>query len=669
MTRNGNRSHLILSINLLLLTITLFQPILFWVFILVFVSVAIRVALFFDWHKHLPSVNTINLLALLAAIVLAYTGWQAGLLLSMVNLLVMSGALKLMMMRKVRDYFLLILVELFIIGCGLIFNQTIFYALLYSGSVFLIFISLCYHVSPSANLTKHCKLVSKLCLQSIPVCLLLFLILPQLAPLWKMPTQRSAETGIAEQVTPGDFAQLSKSDDLVFRASFEDEFPEKHDLYWRTLVYEQFDGKTWSISKLREREKLRMQLGRIQFSPPLTGRAFSYEVIMEANHQKWLYVLDIARPVTEQTWLSYDYQLQSKLPIATKFKYELMSFPEARLNAAPYYIDRQINLMVPASKSNQRTKKWVADLRATFPDNRQFITAVESYLKRQQFRYTLNPSPMPVDPVDDFLFEKQSGFCAHYASAYAYVMRLAGIPARVVGGYQGGENREDSYISVHQYDAHAWVEILDSELGWIRKDPTALISPDRISLGLEGAVAWENSFLEDQAFSLARLKSIEILNQLRLLMADIDFFWSSWVLGFDQQRQLKMFKSLMGKINPTRLAMLSLAVLFTIILLLAVFNFRVWYPKIVNPHLHYYNLALATITRYGHKRRLSEGPESFASRIAPDLPERCAEDFRYITKLFVFHEYAPGSKTNPNRLPELKLAVRSFRRRYRFTLK
>lgn len=668
MKRNANKSHLLLSINLLLLCFSLFEPLMLWISLLVVTSVLIRIALYLEWHKHLPKVSTINLLALLAAIVLAYTGWQVGLLLSMVNLLVMSGALKLMMMRKVRDYFILVLVEIFIIGCGFIFNQGLGFALIYSLSLFLVFLSLSYHVSPGSSLGLQSKRLLRLVLQSTPICILLFLILPQIGPLWKMPSNKGAKSGISETITPGDFARLSMSDDLVFRASFQDTIPEKSDLYWRTLVYESFDGKSWTVSNLRRREKERMIAANYNFAPRLSGDKLEYEVILEPSNQNWLSVLDVAKSSTEQTWLSHDYQLQSRFPISTKFKYTVTSYPATLLNQTSIYSDTSINLILPES-GNAETQQWVSQLRQKYPDEQAFIQSVERYFLTQGFAYTLKPQPMLVDPVDRFLFENKAGFCSHYASAYAYIMRLAGIPARVVGGYQGGEARQNNYLSVYQYDAHAWVEIYLHENGWIRKDPTALISPERISLGLESAVAYENSFLENAPLSLAKLKSIEVFNRIRLLMADVDFMWSSWVLGFDQQRQFALFKMLVGKLSPARVALLSLAVLFIICSLLLIFHFRVWFPKIENKHLHYYSLVLKTLARHGLVRHANEGPDSFCERIKQQASEQCAEDFRHITKLFVFHEYAPSSQTNPNRLPELRLAARSFRRRYRFSIK
>ncbi|MCC2603907.1 transglutaminase family protein [Planctobacterium marinum] len=668
MKRTANTAHLILSINLLLLTLTLFEPIMFWVSILVLVSVLIRIALFLEWHKHLPKTSTINLLALLSALVLAYTGWHLGLLLSMVNLLVMSGALKLMMMRKVRDFLILALVQIFIIGCGFIFNQGIFYALIYVSQLFIILLSLSFHVSPSGAIHKQSKRIGLLMLQAFPIAVLLFLVLPQIGPLWKMPGNNGAKTGISDTITPGDFAQLSMSDDLVFRAAFESDIPDKQALYWRTLVYEAFDGKSWSVSRHRAREKERMEAGNYNYSPGLYGASLQYDVIMEPSHQNWLYTLDIPRSDTEQTWFSHDYQLQSRILVTSKFKYSVRSFTEMPLNFTPYYTDTNINLMLP-QRYNPETQSWVAALRARYPDDQAFIEVVEAFFVREKFSYTLKPRAMLLNPVDEFLFQYQAGFCSHYASAYAYIMRLAGIPARLVGGYQGGEARENNYISVYQYDAHAWVEIYLPDRGWIRKDPTALVSPERISLGLESAVAHENSFLEDSPMSLAKLKSIAIFNRLRLLMADVDFFWSSWVLGFDQQRQFTLFKMLAGKLTTGRVVAISLATLTLICALLLLFNYRVWLPKIENRHLHLYNQALKTLSRHGLNRLPQEGPDSFQSRIHGRISEQCAEDFRHITKLFIFHEYAPSSETNPDRLPELKIAVNSFKRRYRFSIK
>lgn len=663
--QNANKAHLILSLNLMALSLTLYGPVMFWIHLLVIASVVMRIALFLDIHKHLPKVRTINLLALLAAIVLAYTGWHVGLLLSMVNLLVMSGALKLMMMRKVRDYFLLVAVELFIVGCGFIFQQSISFSILYALLIFTVLLSLCYHVAPSISLSRQLKLVGKICLQAVPICVLLFLILPQLSPLWQMPRSGGAETGISDQITPGDFASLSQSSSLAFRASFDGEFPPQEERYWRALVYEYFDGRTWSVSPTRARSKARMFASQRQFNPSFIGEPYQYDVIIEPTSQHWLFALDVARPVSENVLLSFDYQIQSTIPIMTKYKYRVHSYPDTPLNQAPAYIDTQTNLQLPGD-GNNRTRTWVVEMRTAYPDNERFISAVEHYIQNENnFVYTLTPTPMPVDPIDRFLFDEQAGFCAHYASAYAYIMRLAGIPARIVGGYQGGENREDNYMSIYQYDAHAWVEIWHPEKGWIRKDPTGLVSPDRINFGLESAVAHENSFLADSPLSLARLKSMAFFNQLRLLMADVDFMWSAWVLGFDQERQLSLFKSLLGEISRGKLALLSLGVLLIIGTLLLAFNFRVWFPKITNRHLYLYNQATAILQKHGFPRNASEGPTDYANRIKEAVSEQCSEDFRHITKLFIFHEYAPASPTNPDRLTELMLAVKSFKSRYR----
>ena len=668
MNKIKNKAHLLLSINLLVLTITLTTPLLFWVSLLVFVSVAIRLALYLGLHNQLPNNRTINLLALLAAIVLAWFGWQMGLLLSMINLLVIAGSLKLIMMRKVRDFFLLVLVQIFIIGCGFIFHQSILFALLYGTSLLVILLCLAIHASPGKQWNIQIYSLTTMVLQAIPVTILLFLVLPQIAPLWQMPTQKGAKTGIEDEITPGDFAHLSQSDELVFRATFEGDIPAKSSLYWRTIVYEEFDGKTWSLSKARERQKQRMQLGTTQFNPKTVGNHVYYDVIMEPTQQNRLYVLDVAKSPSSETWMSTDYLVQSRIPITSKYKYEVYSYPETLLNQGSKYVEQQINLQVPKS-GNPMAREWVNSLRLKHPNDTDFINAVEMYLRKNNFVYTLNPPVMPASPVDAFLFTHRAGFCSHYASAFAYVMRLAGIPARIVGGYQGGESRENNYISVHQYDAHAWVEIYSTQYGWMRKDPTALVSPDRISLGLESAVAYENSFLKDSPLSLNRLKIVPMFNQLRLLIADIDFVWSNWVLGYDQQRQISLFRRMVGEITPTRVALLSLAAFAVIVLLLTLYNYRVWFPKIADEALHHYQQVLSVLARHGYTRSHDEGPEGFYQRINQHLKESCAEDFRHITRLFVLHQYAGEGVESNERLAELRSAARRFKRRYRFSLK
>ena len=656
--RTQNHSHLFLSIALLVTSLSLIEPVLIWIQILVICAVIMRFALFLNIQKHLPSVRTINLLAILSALVLAYSGWRLGLLLGMLNLLVMASALKLMTMRKYQDYFRLITAIFFLIACGFIFQQSILYSFIYSLTVFLILLSLAFHIAPKTKFKNQSYRIGIQCLQATPIAILLFMVIPKIDPLWRMPSAKNAETGLSESVTPGDIADLSQSTELAFRASFEGSIPTPQQRYWRAIVLERFDGHTWSVAPQRKTSKeLHWQMNQ-PFTPELQGAFFNYEVIAEPTHQPWLFALDIASSNSTDTWLSRDYQLQRPSPMQTQYKYQVKSYFQTHLVDGIENLDKQLNLQTPRD-GNPRTKELVQQLRATYPSDLDFINAVNNYFNEGNFRYTLRPFAMPHNPVDQFLFEDKAGFCAHYAGAMAYIMRLAGIPARMVTGYLGGEMRGNDYMSIYQYDAHAWVEILQEGKGWVRYDPTSLVSPERVLYGLEEAVAYENSFLADAPFALAKLKNIEWINQLRVLLADTDYLWSKWLLGFDQRKQLDLFESIVGNLSPYRIAGLTLAVMLCIGLLLAAFHFRIWFPKIEDPLLHAYQLALKSLQKQGINRPKGMTANDFIVVVKEYANPTCSKQFSLLTEEFIRLRYQENEPSK-EQLAHFKQQARLF---------
>ncbi|XOV77834.1 MAG: DUF3488 and DUF4129 domain-containing transglutaminase family protein [Aestuariibacter sp.] len=656
----NNRAHLALALCYLMLSLSLVKPLMIWIMVLVFISVSMRIAYFWNWHYHLPSVRTINLFAILCAVILAYTGLQIGLLLSMVNMLVMASALKLMQMRTARDYFLLVCAQFFIIGCGLIFEQSIAYSLFYAATTLFLLLSLAYKIAPTKPIISQVRLVSKLSLQALPICLLLFLVLPKIEPLWKMPRGKGAETGLSEIITPGSIANLSQSDELAFRAEFEGDIPPAKERYWRALVFEEFDGTSWQVAEIRKKVKRNLVRARDWFRPEYAGDpVYQYDVIVEPTEQVWLFSLDVPLSLTDGVWLSHDFQLQHRHPVVSKLKYSVHSYPQTPRITPLTYLDTNINLMLPDS-GNPETVEWVSDMRRRFPDRARFINEVERFFVKENYSYTLRPAPMLYNPIDKLLFEQKSGFCAHYASAYAYIMRLAGIPARVVGGYQGGEMRGERYLSVYQYDAHAWVEIWDPTQGWVKKDPTGLIAPERIEFGLEFAVAYEDSFLENSPFALARLKDFALFNQVRLLLADMDFLWSSMILGFDKEMQLAMFSELVGDLKRSKIAMLLFAAFILVGVLLLIFNYRLWFPQITNLPLHYYKKLLFKLDKKGFKRQPEEGPLQFAGRIGKQLPKQQSHALTMLTECFVALQYNNTAPPTKQQLAQFRQQIKSF---------
>lgn len=663
-----NIALLLLAATLVFVSFSLFSSVLTWILLLVACGAVIRGAIYYNYYKHLPSIRTLNLLALLSILGLIYSALSAGLLFGMVNLLILACALKLMQMRSQKDVYQLVISLFFLIGCGFIFNQSIGFSLFYALLCLTLLLSLaCYH-APSIRIQKQLKTISILSLQALPIGLLMFLVLPQLSPLWHPPKADGAQTGLSEQITPGDIARLSQSSELAFRATFEDTPPVIQQLYWRAIVMEDFDGKTWKVHGYRKKmRELQLKIKQ-QFEPILTGSFFNYEVIAEPTYQPWLYALDIAVPADPQSsrniMQSSDFLLFSQQPLANKYQYAVRSYPKALASQTLSVTDKKINLSLPAN-GNNRTREWVNKLRAQFRNNNDFVDAVLRHFVDNPFVYTLRPEIMLVDPVDRFLFDNQAGFCSHYASALAYALRLGGIPARIVTGYQGGElvknPGESPYMSIYQYDAHAWVETWGDKTGWQRIDPTALVSPDRIEFGLRQAMQEEGSFLADSPFALARLTNIAWLNNIRLFLADLDYNWSRWVLGFNSEKQRDLFKSLLGKLTPERLSMLGLGIVVTIAMLLGLFFLPHWLQNRVATTQRLYLKALSAFEKEGTQRATWQGPSAFNQQINEQYPTKVSDPFTHITQLYLRLTYQNKLDTDSSIL-SVKQCHRMMRR-------
>lgn len=654
----NNKAHLILSFAVMVIGFSLFQQVQGWILFLLFCGVSMRTALYFKWNRNLLSIRTLNLLALLCALVLAYAGIQLGLLLAMINLLVMACALKLMLLRTNRDYFQLVATSLFLCACGLIFEQGIIVSLFYYAMAVIILWSLATHVSPSLTLSAHAKTLFTLVAQAIPIGAMLFLILPQIDPLWRMPTGKSTQTGLSETVTPGDIAQLSKSDDLAFRATFDGEIPPITQRYWRAIVLEKFDGKTWSIHPNRRKFRQQLQQSQQPHQVIPLGPSYNYEVIAEPSNQHWLFSIDTARSRSSQIWQSHTYQLIKKQPLQSRFKYNVESYPQSPLNNALKYFDVKLNQELP-TEYNPRTQEWVTKLRQRHPDNSAFIQAVLTYF-RDDFSYTLEPELMVNNPVDQLLFDYKAGFCSHYASAFSYIMRLVGIPARMVTGYHGGIIGDAGYMSVRQYDAHAWAEIWLDDNGWQRVDPTAVVSPERIAYGIQQTDTYDESFGEDSIFGLATLKRMVWLEKLKGAFEDIDYLWSRWVLGFDRSSQQDLFKSLLGEVTPKRLSYLSVSVIFIMALLMSIYNYKAWWPKNNNTPSKHYLKAVSYLQKWHVERESWQGPQNLLNQVYSQCPSDVARQFDIVTKRFMQLEYQ-GVKATKMQLKHLKMHTQKLK--------
>ena len=316
----------------------------------------------------------------------------------------------------------------------------------------------------------------------------------------------------------------------------------------------------------------------------------------------------------------------------------MRSYPTTPMDQTLYSIDSRLNLQLPNNAAvNPQTQAWANQIAADNVTQVERVQAVLDYFVDQGFRYTLTPPPMPDHPIDDFLFIHQEGFCAHYASAMSYVLRLLGIPARMVAGYHGGESLQPDVLSVYQYDAHAWVEAWLDGRGWVRFDPSGIVAPARLELGLQQAVE-EESFLANN--QMARLQQLPLFAELRNLYSLLDYQWSRWVLGFDAERQQNLLALLLGKVTTQRIMILMLGICLVIGLLLALYFIPHWQRKRPPANLRWFLQASQKAEQITGLERYNDGPEHFAERAAQRLSPQSARQFKAISQAFIALNYA-----------------------------
>lgn len=652
----GNRAFLLLAITFIALVMYLITPLLAWVVIIAVCAMGIRVALYFGWQQTSVSSRTVNLLAILAIITLSWFGLAIGLLNSMINLLVIACALKLMLLTHSRDFLQLFTACLFLIGCALIFSLTIGAWLGFTLILIMLFTSLALFYAPSQSLRIGLTKSAVLLLQALPITILLFLTLPHLPPLWQMPTSKSQQTGLSEKVTPGDIASLAQSSALAFTATFSSTPPPSHKRYWRAMTLEDFDGKTWAISDKRKKAETQLLKMRKQFEITQPSRPLSYQLIIEPSNQKWLFSLDVStQDITEagpSITRQFDYSLRTNFPIASKRAFYLTYYPNERTYSPLIGFDEQVNLAYPDT-SNPKTQAWVKKLRAQLDSDNAVAHQILAYFRQQNFTYTLTPNPMPHAPIDTFMFEEMAGFCAHYASAMAFSLRAAGIPARMVAGYQGGETLGENVLQVRQYDAHAWVEALIDGV-WVRFDPTAVVAPSRINAGFQSTLA---ELRENNTTSLLTdFSNSTLFTSLQSWFRQIDYQWSRLVLGFDNKTQYDLLKKLLGTVTSQKMTLLFLGLLGGVsILLLAYF-----YPKHTKrntpKYYKYYLDAVKHVSKLTKIDRKQLGASAYYHKIAPYLSPLAKQQFLLITQQFeaAHYQQPPHGNDKPRPSPYRK---------------
>jgi len=579
-----------------------------------------------------------------------------------VALLLAAFALKLIELAKRKDAYVLLFLAYFVCVTEFLFSQNLLAVLYTLVNVVLITTALVALHQPQQHRFKAStiRLPMVMLAQSIPLMLVLFFLFPRIGPLWSVPLKSHAgKTGVSDFMRPGDISNLSQSADVAFRVQFEGEIPQRSQLYWRGLVLSTLRDGAWTSLKYYDVPTAQ----RRQNVPDLSGEPLNYQVIMEPTQQNWLYGLRFAQSNGSKILGSADYRIYSPVVLEDEYRYTVESWPNAVLEPELSTWRRQLEWLLPADK-NPMPRDFAAKLRGQHPSDRDFIDAVLDKFNTQEYVYTLQPPLLGEHAMDDFLFQTRRGFCEHYAYAFVVLMRAAGLPARVVAGYQGGEvNPVNSTVIVHQFDAHAWAEVWLEDEGWVRVDPTAAVSPDRIEWGLEQAMASEGSFLSNSPLSPLRYRNITWLNELRLRYDALTWRWQSWVVGYDTQKQYELLGSWLGQFNARKFALVLLGswMLVLVPVAFSLFGRRKLHRR--SPEDKYYLSFCASLAKRGIVRAPAETPAIYAKR-ASALAPAAADSIVDITDLYLDLAYANqgiDSTARKRMQDQLAAAVRRFR--------
>lgn len=532
-------------------------------------------------------------------------------------LLILMLALKLLETHSTRDRSIVILIAWFVLFAGFLREQSVASFPQLGAGVVMGLLALLQSARPATLLSpgQATRMTGRLLLQALPLALALFIFFPRLpGPFWALPAPGGGgQTGLTDQINPGDITALAQSDDVAFRVRFTGQSPRPAELYWRGPVLERFDGRRWRTQPDSLRERLPAL--RNYAIPTTDGQgSYDYEITLEPHRQRWLLPLE-----TPVSWDAPDSRLAGTLELLSKRPLDRRMAWNGRSVGAGSFRDprlpERVNRELPDG-ANPRTVALARELRQQAGSDEDYLRRVLRMFHEREFFYTLQPPALGPQPVDDFLFRTRSGFCEHYASAFVVLARAGGLPARIVAGYQGGErNPVADYWIVRQSDAHAWTEVwLDGQ--WVRYDPTAAVAPERIESGIDAALP------ERTGDTLPLLGNGDWFERMALRWDAVNATWDRWVLAFGPDQQSALLESL-GIQSPS-LRDIALACAVTVSAVLLVFTLlglRAG-PARSDRLEQVWQRLCRRLGKTGRVRAPHEGPAEYAAAVAalrPDL--------------------------------------------------
>ena len=623
-----------------------------WVSILCGATLAWRAAITLRGKRMPPALVLLPVaVAAMAGVQYSYEtllGKDAG-----VAMLVLLVAFKMLEMHARRDLFVVIFLCFFLVLTNFFYAQGIGSAILMVAAVLLLLATqLSFQFTGAVPpLRSRLAMAARMLAFAAPIAMLLFVVFPRIhGPLWSMPGDAGgARSGLSEQMAPGQMSNLALSEEPAFRVRFSGPPPVQTQLYWRGPVLDFFDGLTWSRGASRASGRdLHLSVG---------GDPIDYEVTLEPSQSRWVFTLEMPGALPEVPGhalrISPQFELTSTEPLTSRVRYRASSHLQFAFQGGASLDDAGRWLLLPYG-FNPRALAAGRALRQ-LDDPAQRVEAVLKQFRAQPFHYTLSPPLLGRHTVDEFLYATRSGFCEHYSGAFVFLMRAAGVPARVVTGYQGGEiNPLDGFMTVRQSDAHAWAEVWIAGRGWQRVDPTAAVAPERVRRGLDASVPRPPPFGIEalRGMNPFQGRSNAWMAQLRNAVGAVNNGWNQWVLNYTPERQRDVVRELQRMLFGWPFIAL-LASACCAVLLLRYLRRR----GETDPVDALYSALCKRLAQLGVARALDEGPSAYAARVADAgalSPESRGAASEFLRRYSAWR-YAP-----PAADPRLKATLKSL---------
>ncbi len=581
--------------------------------------------------------------------------------------LILLATLKLLELKTQRDFMFVVFLCYFLVLGNFLFTQSIPSLAFMAVAVVLITVAILRLNHQHHETVKSSFLIKsalKLFFFALPLMVVLFFLFPRTSgPLWNLPHDPGgqARSGFNDYMYPGQIARLANSTNPAFRVMFPDKnMPSAKDLYFRGVVMWFTNGRGWyqglmSASAFRRKEQVDVR-----------GRGVRQEILLEPHFRRWLFALDM--PAIFPFWARGlpGRIFRTNRVVERYLRYQVVSLLDYESSEPLRDTYRRWALQLPEDFSQR-----IRNLARSFGDRassvEEIVQRVLDYFRDNAFVYTFEPGVMDHrEPFEDFLFNKRKGFCEHFAGAFVLLMRAAGVPARVVAGYQGGKyNPVGEYLLVRQSEAHAWAEVWLEGRGWQRVDPTAVVSPERIEYGID-----LSRTLESEAASLGDSRSDAIRRALQKgflerLFETLEQYWDNinnkwnlWIMSYDLYQQQNFLESL-GLQDASWLTLILVTAVLVFVLYFSISYLLKRKAASSQPLLELYRQFCQKLARFDLRRFPWEGPLDFESRAVKAFPESIAQ-IRQVTRLFIQLRYGRMPVT-PNRIRELKKHIRSLR--------